>query len=246
MKPMKIPFVLFPLILPLLLTACIEEKVQPSPEPEQQPTKALKQPTKNKTTTLQNLLQQKRIDPITRYLNKHCQQDSSNKTCQKLTTARQQRCAQVKKSFHEKDKTQAQLDKLRVGYTFSCPQIVKHFANTIKTTQAAQLTAKISADPNIKKCDEAYNQRDYAKALKSCHLLAKTGNPKAQLKLGIMHADGRGVTKNYQEAYVWFSLAVQGGLQAASVLRDAIAKSLTTQQLLEANERALTITSQYH
>lgn len=241
----------------LMLNACTQEASKPSApiaEPSVAPVAAATvspKPTQAERIKAETraLLQQPRIDPITGYLEKHCAGKNSSaykSACQKLTQARTQRCDKVEKRYQSGEKNKQQVKKLRRGYQRSCPDVVERFATVVQTEAAAQISAKVSADPNVRVCDEAYNTRDYATALSACEPLAKRGHPKAQLKLGLMYANGRGVAKDHQEAYIWFALAVQGGMDAAAVFRDSLAKSLTTKQLLEANERALTITSQYH
>ena len=50
---------------------------------------------------------------------------------------------------------------------------------------------------------DAYNRGDYDTALKEFRPLAEQGHAQAQVNLGIMSSQGRGVPKDYVQAYVW-------------------------------------------
>ena len=57
----------------------------------------------------------------------------------------------------------------------------------------------------------AYNARNYALALKEISPLAKAGNPDAQHLLGLMYYMGRGVTRDYKQAFAWHRKAAEQG-----------------------------------
>ena len=59
----------------------------------------------------------------------------------------------------------------------------------------------------------------------------------AQLDLGMMYNDGRGVTRDYVRAYMWFSLS--GAVTPDGVKnRDLVAARMTPQQIAEAQRMA--------
>ena len=58
---------------------------------------------------------------------------------------------------------------------------------------------------------DAYEQGDYATALKVFKKLAKQGDAAGQVGLGLMYNDGKGVTRDYQAAATWFRLAADQG-----------------------------------
>ena len=65
----------------------------------------------------------------------------------------------------------------------------------------------------------AYKRADYATAVRLWRSLAERGNPIAQLLLGSMSADGRGVKRDYAEATKWYRKAKgQGPADALCVL----------------------------
>jgi TPR repeat protein len=57
----------------------------------------------------------------------------------------------------------------------------------------------------------AYNAKNYAVALREITPLAKAGNPDAQHLLGLMYYMGRGVTRDYKQAFGWHLKAAQKG-----------------------------------
>lgn len=57
----------------------------------------------------------------------------------------------------------------------------------------------------------AYNTRNYALALKEIAPLAKAGHADAQHLLGLMYYMGRGVTRDYKQAFAWHQKAASQG-----------------------------------
>lgn len=65
----------------------------------------------------------------------------------------------------------------------------------------------------------AYNARNYALALKEITPLAKAGNADAQHLLGLMYYMGRGVQRDYKQAFAWhYKAAMQGKADAQYVI----------------------------
>ena len=58
---------------------------------------------------------------------------------------------------------------------------------------------------------KAYNLGDYANALKNWRPLAEKGNRQAQHHMGLMYAQGLGVSQDHAKATQWFRKAAQGG-----------------------------------
>lgn len=57
----------------------------------------------------------------------------------------------------------------------------------------------------------AYNARDYARALKEVAPLARAGHGEAQHLLGLMYYMGRGVARDYKQAMQWHRKAAEQG-----------------------------------
>lgn len=61
----------------------------------------------------------------------------------------------------------------------------------------------------------AFRESDYASAVKELHVPAFDGHPIAQYYLGVMHAEGLGVTRSPPDALKWFLCAEAGSLPGA-------------------------------
>ena len=68
---------------------------------------------------------------------------------------------------------------------------------------------------DIEKGLEAYEQRDYATALREWRPLAEQGDAYAQFQLGFMYAIGQGVPRDYAEAVKWYRKAAEQGFALA-------------------------------
>ena len=58
---------------------------------------------------------------------------------------------------------------------------------------------------------EAYQERDYLKAVQVWRPLAQAGDREAQYRLGVMYAEGKGVAPNDADAALWFERAAEQG-----------------------------------
>ncbi len=58
---------------------------------------------------------------------------------------------------------------------------------------------------------EAYRRVDYAAALGAWLALAKRGDARAQTWIGVMHAEGKGVARDFSQAIRWFARAAAQG-----------------------------------
>jgi TPR repeat protein len=57
----------------------------------------------------------------------------------------------------------------------------------------------------------AYNARNYTLAMREIAPLARAGNPDAQHLLGLMYYMGRGVARDYKQAFAWHLKAAEQG-----------------------------------
>ena len=74
-----------------------------------------------------------------------------------------------------------------------------------------QFGPQTSAQAGFAEGASAYNARNYALALKEISPLARAGNPDAQHLLGLMYYMGRGVTRDYKQAFAWHLKAAEQG-----------------------------------
>ena len=69
--------------------------------------------------------------------------------------------------------------------------------------------------PNLQRGVAAFDKRDYAIALRELNPLAEHGDPQAQYYVGLMHENGWGVRRSYEQAIPFFRKAAdQGNAQA--------------------------------
>ena len=85
---------------------------------------------------------------------------------------------------------------------------------------------------------EAWGRGDYDTALKEFRLLAEQGHTEAQMNLGIMYSQGQGVPKDSVQAYRWCILAAGQGDDLAEKFKNHLEKSMTLEQLAEAQRLA--------
>ncbi len=64
---------------------------------------------------------------------------------------------------------------------------------------------------DIDKGFDAYQNGDYAEAVKWFRLSAEQGNAKGQGALAILYKNGLGVTQDYKEAAKWYRLSAEQG-----------------------------------
>lgn len=84
----------------------------------------------------------------------------------------------------------------------------------------------------------AYNRGDYMPAIRLFRPLAEQGNARAQHLIGVMYHRGQGVARNPVRALAWFSVAAKrGDREAEATMRD-VSKTMTPQEISEANEMA--------
>jgi hypothetical protein len=98
--------------------------------------------------------------------------------------------------------------------------------------------AKPKPDPQVEQLargEAALARGDYAAALEIFRPLAQSGNSRAQDRLAEMYASGIGVTRNYNQAYIWYSLAARGGSTTAPANRDRMVKQLQPVEVQQAD-----------
>ena len=235
-------FLAYPLFF--LLNACDLKPSEPPVDPQINKTQQIE-------VDVAKLLAQSHIDPISRFIFTHEKDPSYKSAILRLAQEKKQRCQKISKRYQAKPKTRTQLHKLQKGYQFSCPNVVAVFALSVANTQKNKTMDKKEIGNSqqqaktLQACNQYYEAMDYPKALRYCRQPALHGHAKAQLKLGMIYADGRGINKDFQAAYVWLTLAVQSGIEQAKVLRDSIARLLSKTELVEAHDKAAKISNAY-
>ncbi len=85
---------------------------------------------------------------------------------------------------------------------------------------------------------EAWGRGGYDRAVQEFRLLAEQGHAQAQVNLGIMSSQGRGVPKDSVQAYRWYTLAAGQGDDLAEKFKDHLEKSMTLGHLAAAQRLA--------
>jgi TPR repeat protein len=80
--------------------------------------------------------------------------------------------------------------------------------------------------------------QDYAEATKWYKLAAEQGHIKSQAILGLMYSIGQGVPKDIIKCHMWLNLAAAQGDAHASDMRRTEEKSMTPQQIAQAQKLA--------
>ena len=80
--------------------------------------------------------------------------------------------------------------------------------------------------------------QDYAEAVKWYRKAAEQGLAAAQNSLGAMYYEGTGIIQDTMAAHMWFNIAAANGNENALKNRDNAARTLSSSQLVEAQQRA--------
>jgi uncharacterized protein len=80
--------------------------------------------------------------------------------------------------------------------------------------------------------------KNYDEAFKWYGRAADRGLAVAQYNLGAMYAKGQAVTKDVVTAHMFYNLAANGTVKAAGLARDQLAKSMTADQIAQAEKMA--------
>ena len=79
-------------------------------------------------------------------------------------------------------------------------------------------------------------KKDEAKAAKWYRRAAEAENPVAQYNLAVLYVEGRGVTRDFHLAYMWFSISANLGVERAAEDRASLARRMTSTQIDEAQK----------
>ncbi|MGY8956165.1 MAG: tetratricopeptide repeat protein, partial [Alphaproteobacteria bacterium] len=72
----------------------------------------------------------------------------------------------------------------------------------------------------------AYEVKDYARAHDLWRPLAEAGQPMAQFHLGALYFEGRGVTRDLDEAQIWLARALGQGVTRARFLLGRVERGM--------------------
>lgn len=120
---------------------------------------------------------------------------------------------------------------------------MKHLVLAACMSVAVALAAPPSVAETLEEAVDSYRPEDYARASEFFLPLAHRGNAAAQESLGFMYAEGRGVPRDYVQAYMWLYLSLSrsesgtGATDGRKALA-ALAAKMTPAEIAEARNRA--------
>lgn len=79
---------------------------------------------------------------------------------------------------------------------------------------------------------------EYSEAARWVRKSAEQGYAPAQVDLGYLYEQGKGVPLDYVGAYKWYKLAAAGGDERGLARMKSLARLMTQQQISEASDRA--------
>ncbi|MDB9751975.1 sel1 repeat family protein [Gammaproteobacteria bacterium] len=80
--------------------------------------------------------------------------------------------------------------------------------------------------------------QDYKAAIKLYTKSAEQGDATAQFNLGVMYGKGEGTPQDYVMAHMLWNIAAANGNEDAKEVRDIVAKEMTSEKILEAQQLA--------
>jgi TPR repeat protein len=181
---------------------------------------------------VKKLLRQKRIDPLTQYIEKHQNNPEKAEQVSVVRAERDKRCGHVEKEYAKKDKNHNHLTRLTKGYQYSCPAVVKDFAAKLPGDSANALAVTTTStgplpenngtvdetQEALNACETALKQQEFNVAFTRCKPLAEQGNASIQYKLGLMYEEGKGVEKDLAMALQWLQRAAEQNFSKAQLL----------------------------
>jgi TPR repeat protein len=123
------------------------------------------------------------------------------------------------------------------GYCYYTGQgVTEDYAEAVNQLRKGVNQNVVEAQFDLKKCffSQVRTDYEYAQAVKWFWKAAEQNHAKAQGCLGLCYATGAGVPRDFIKAYKWFNLASIQGIVSATTHRDAIAASMTPDQIAEA------------
>ncbi|MDM5061355.1 sel1 repeat family protein [Aeromonas salmonicida] len=95
-------------------------------------------------------------------------------------------------------------------------------------------------------CHHPITNPQYHKAIEPYTIAAKLGEHGAMFSLGELYLHGKGIPKNYKEAYFWFSLAQAHGSVLARKMTEDIEQRLTPTNLSDVQNKTIEFYNHYH
>lgn len=182
------------------------------PSTSDQPDSALRQEA-------ELLLDQPRIDPLTRFLSRHAGLHAEHPDYRRVARERDSRCRAIGTRYSRRTPSAEQLHTLRSGYQYSCPEQVAAFARRVPDAPAGpaadiEHSPAPAPAPQSNDCYLLFTIRNQQQALPACQAAAEAGDARAQHHLASLLRSNRALT----DALHWAGQSAAGGYPAGQLL----------------------------
>ena len=208
--------------LPLLLLMCCMAGCAVLPEPLRPA--AWQRTDSALQAEVERLLDQPYIDPLTRFLQQHAAQHGDDPGYRRLARERDSRCRAIGTRYARQSPTEDNLQSLRNGYQFSCPEQVQDFARRVaerpapaaepSAADAPKPSARPQASTQANDCYLLFAIRNYQQAQPACTQAAEAGDARAQHHLASLLRSNRAFT----DALYWAEQSSSGGYPPGQLL----------------------------
>lgn len=160
---------------------------------------------------VEQLLDQPLIDPLTRFLHQHAGAHADTTAYQRIARERDSRCRAIATRYAHRAVTAENLQALRNGYQYSCPEQVNAFAQ--RKPRASSVSASRAEDalattlpPQTSDCYLLFAISNNQQAIPACTTAAQAGDAKSQHHLASILRSDRSIT----EALHWARQSAAG------------------------------------
>lgn len=176
-------------------------------------------------TQAEQLLDQPLIDPLTRFLQQHAARHEDDADYQRIARERDSRCRAIGTRYSRRAPTADNLQTLRGGYQYSCPQQVEAFARRVPSHDAPPIPAPAPAReptptpaPSLpapaRDCYLLFSIRNDQQAMPACSAAAEAGDSRSQHHLASLLRSQRA----FSEALHWAEQSAASGHPAGQLL----------------------------
>ena len=150
--------------------------------------------------TIEQLLDQPLIDPLTRFLQQHAATHADTTGYQRIARERDSRCRAIGTRYERRAATADNLQALRNGYQYSCPGQVEAFAQRVSREAAEPTTTAEDAPattlpPQASNCYLLFAISNFQQAVPACTAAAEAGDAKSQHHLASILRTNRATTE---------------------------------------------------
>lgn len=168
---------------------------------------------------VERLLDQPRIDPLTQFLQQHAGRHADNPHYHRIQQERDSRCRAIGTRYARQAPTPENLQRLRSGYQYSCPEQVAAFAQRVPSGDAPEISAPElptarALPTEANDCYLLFSIRNNQQAIPACTAAAQAGDGKSQHHLASLLRSNRALT----DALHWAEQSAANGYPPGQLL----------------------------